>query len=492
MIGRSGLLGVLLLLLVLSPLEAIEWGPTTLLNPGQDRPFAKVEADPTDPASVWALTAHIPIPHPDYYFFPAGGIYKSTDRGTTWTQKNDSLLTSDIPIYDIAIDPTNSEVVYLGTNTLGVLKSTDGGTTWQAINDGISYGGYTFPDDRWAVLCVEVDPVDPQTIYAGVSQAYGVQLDQGSGEHPGLFKTTDGGTTWNERNVGLPSRSDPITFFDLVSHTSSVWSILILPQNPNIVLLGLVDMDVNANILGDKTARSSPRAYYSLDGGESGWLEASDGFPVIEEDRGAPFAFARVSVSMTSLAENSGTNWQFIASHIGIRALAIIYPQLYTDNLVQSAGVFRKFQAAPWEAINSGLPIANDLYNENSINVSPVAVSPVNPNIMLAGLMDADSGDSLSDASKVYLSTDGGQSWQGDWTEGLSQSPNEFTEASSFFVEINANQTAAYASVRWDFSPEFFYSNGTQDDGIFRLPPLPPRGGTFDFVFDLNKCSGLK
>ncbi len=451
---------------------ALEWGPSGLTNPGMDKPFAKVEADPSDPDIVWALTAHIPLPHPDYGYVPANGIYRSTDAGVTWAQVNDSLLTPDIPVYDIAIDPTSSDIVYLGTNTLGIVKSTDGGGSWNPVNEGISYKGSTFPDERWAVLAVAVNPDDPQVLYAGIAQANGVQLEQGAAEHPGLYKSTDGGATWVERNDGLPARSDPFTIFDLLSHTTSVWSIGFLPQNSDIVLLGMVDMEVNARLMGDRAARSSPRLFYSMDGGESGWIEASEGFPVVEENRQEAYQFATVSVSMTSVAKNTGSIFRFIVSHVGVTAIAIVYPDLYTDNLIQSRGVYRKVRAAPWEPANSGLPAANDQYNVNSINASPVVVSPLNPDIMLVGIMDADSGDSLSDASAVYLSLDGGTSWGGSWASGLSESPLGYTEASPFFVDINATQTAAYAAVRWDFSAGDIYSDGTEDDGIYRLPPL--------------------
>jgi hypothetical protein len=473
MVRRVILSGVLLVVFTCMPLfAALTWGPSGLTNPGADTPFAKVETDPTNTNIVWALTAHIPIPHPDYYFYAANGIYKSTDAGVTWTQMNDTLLTPDIPVYDIAIDPSNSDVAYIGTNTLGVLKTTDGGLSWLPVNEGITFQGLSFPEPAWGVLAVELDPENPQVVYAGVAQTYAVQLEQGSGEHPGLFKTYDGGATWVEKNEGLPARSDPLSLFDLLSHTASVWSILVLEQNPNIVVLGMVDMEVNARITGDRTARSNSRMFYSLNGGETGWTESSSGFPVIEEAREFPFTFAKMSVSMTSIAKNSGANFTVYASHIGVTAIAIVYPYLYTENLVQSRGVFKKVKLAPWQPINTGLPIANDDFNLNSINASPVVVSPVNPNIMLVGIMDADSGDTLSDASNVYLSNNGGASWSGTWATGLSQSPNGYYEASPFSVDINANQTRAYASVRWDFSAEFFYVNGTMDDGIYRMPPL--------------------
>jgi len=455
-------------------LLALDWGPSGLTNPNADRPFMRVEADPTNPAIVWALTAHIPYPNPDYTVKAAKGIFRSTDKGLTWEQKNDTLLTPDIPVYDIAIDPNNSDVVYLGTNTLGILKSTDGGSSWETANNGISYQGAQFPDVRWGVDAIEINPHDPQVIYAGILQAYAVELDQGAGEHPGLYKTTDGGANWVERNDGLPSRSDPFTMFDLVSHTSTVWSIRILDQNPEIVLVGLADFEANANLAGDKTARSRGRVFYSLHGGENGWAEASDGLPLIEESRNDPFVLARMSASFINLAKNTGSGLIFTATHTGAKSIAIIYPQLDTDTVTKCAGIFRKNRYAPWVAVNTGLPVANDEENDNSINTNHVTVSPVNPDIMIVGVFDADSGDPGSDASKVYLSVDRGDHWTGTWSGGLSVSPSQFAEASPFFVDINANQTAAYASVRWDFDPVFFYVGGTVDDGIYRLPPFPP------------------
>ncbi len=451
---------------------ALEWGPSGLLNPDQDRPFMKVEADPTHPDIVWALTAHIPYPNPDFGVHDANGLYRSVDRGETWVQMNDTLLTPDIPVYDIAIDPTNPFIIYVGTNTLGILKSMDGGTTWQLANNGISYNGLSFPESRWAVVSVEINPVDPQIIYASVIQAYGIELEQGAGEHPGLYKSTDSGVSWIERNDGLPDRSDPFGVFDLVSHTSAVWSICILEQFPNIVLLGLVDMEINANLVGDKIARSGPRVFYSTNGGESGWSEASGGFPLIEEDRDEPYVFGRISLSFTTLAKNCGSDLVFIVSHVGATSIAIIYPEFDTDTVTRSAGVYRRSPQSPWEPINAGLPVANDDENINSINANQVCVSPVNPDIMLAGLIDADSGDSLSDASNVYLSYNGGNTWRGQWANGLSESAGGYTEASPFYIDINIDQTTAYASVRWDFDPDFFSSYGTEDDGIYRLPPL--------------------
>jgi len=464
----------LIFILLPTSLHALDWGPSGLLNPNEERPFMRVEADPTDPAIVWALTSHVPYPNPDFTVKPARGIFRSTDRGVTWEQKNDTLLTPDIPVYDIAIDPNNSEVIYLGTNTLGIMKSTDGGSSWEPANNGISYQGFQFPDLRWGVVAIEINPSDPQIVYAGIFQTYAVELDQGAGEHPGLYKTTDGGATWIERNVGLPERSDPFDVFDLVSHTSAIWSIRILDQNSDVVLLGLADLEANANLVGDKTARSAGRVFYSLNGGEDGWIEASEGFAVIEEDRDEPFVLARLSASFINLAKNCGSNLVFTATHTGAKSIAIIYPQLDTDTVTKCPGIYRKRRIAPWEPINNGLPVAVDAENDSSINTNHVTVSPVNPDIMIVGVFDADSGDPQSDASNVYLSVNGGDHWNGTWAGGLSVSPAQFTEASPFYVDINADQTAAYASVRWDFDPVFFYIGGTVDDGIYRLPPLPP------------------
>ena len=66
-------------------------------------------------------------------------------------------------ISSLAIDPTNSQTVYVGTNPGGVFKSTDGGSSWNVINSGLTVTSGHIP----GVTCLAIDPTNSQTVYAG-------------------------------------------------------------------------------------------------------------------------------------------------------------------------------------------------------------------------------------------------------------------------------------------------------------------------------------
>jgi photosystem II stability/assembly factor-like uncharacterized protein len=81
----------------------------------------------------------------------------------------------------IALDPTDSDILYVGTENAGIYKSIDGGISWQPMHNGLG---------RASVLSLVIDPVDPRTVYAGVSTE-------------GVYKTTDGGANWLASNRGI-------------------------------------------------------------------------------------------------------------------------------------------------------------------------------------------------------------------------------------------------------------------------------------------------
>ncbi len=131
------------------------------------------------------------------------GVYKTTDGGKTWTHVG---LENTQVIARLRVDPTNPDVVYAaalghpyGANEeRGVYRSRDGGRTWQRV---------LFRNDHVGAIDLSLDPHHPQVLFASLWEVYRRPWTLWSGgEGSGVFKSTDGGDHWTEitRNPGLP------------------------------------------------------------------------------------------------------------------------------------------------------------------------------------------------------------------------------------------------------------------------------------------------
>ena len=131
------------------------------------------------------------------------GIYRSADGGKTWIHLG---LRDGQQIPALAVDPTDPNRVFAavlghpyGPNTeRGIFRSQDGGKTWEKV---------LYKDENTGGSDVEIDPKDPQVIYASMWDArLGPWEDKNSyeGTRGGLFKSTDGGSTWKQLTNGLP------------------------------------------------------------------------------------------------------------------------------------------------------------------------------------------------------------------------------------------------------------------------------------------------
>ena len=122
------------------------------------------------------------------------GVFKSNDRGNSWTQINNGLDSLETNI--LTVDPTDSETLYLGTDDDGVYKSTDGGESWKKLTVSSLSKSFGVGD-------IIVDPQNSSNIYIGTVDYFRLSESRGVLGDFGVYKSTDGGATWEEFNVGL-------------------------------------------------------------------------------------------------------------------------------------------------------------------------------------------------------------------------------------------------------------------------------------------------
>jgi len=177
----------------------LSWDPVT---DGQvtSSSVGAVDVAPTNPSVVWIGMGETELRGS---ITQGDGVYRSTDAGETWEHMG---LEETQAVARVRIHPDDENTVYVaalghpyGPNPeRGVFRTTDAGETWEKI---------LFVSDSAGAVDLILDPSDPETIYASTWQVYRKAWKMwGGGPHSALWKSTDGGETWDEltHNPGMP------------------------------------------------------------------------------------------------------------------------------------------------------------------------------------------------------------------------------------------------------------------------------------------------
>ena len=179
--------------------EGTTWTP--VFEQGPSTAIGDVALAPSNQDIVWIGTGEANI----FRSSQSGvGVYRSTDAGRTWTHRG---LAGTGTIARIVIHPKNPDIVYVaagGTEWTtnpdrGVYKTVDGGQTWDKV---------LFVNDETGAYDLVMDPRDSDTLYATTWQRtrkkWNDPRNTAVSAGSGIWKTTDGGKTWTPVNAGLP------------------------------------------------------------------------------------------------------------------------------------------------------------------------------------------------------------------------------------------------------------------------------------------------
>lgn len=327
-----------------------------------------------------------------------GGVWKTDDYGRTWNPIFDQAPTGSVG--DVAVSPSDHSIIYIGGGEglhrpdLGVgdgmFKSTDGGKSWN----------YLGLEDIQQIGRVIVHPADPnRVIIAGLGHPYGAN------EMRGVFRTKDGGKSWEK------------TLY--INHNTGAIQVEFDPNNPEIIF---ADMWEHREGPWENGSFSGPNSglYKSTDGGST-WRNVKTGLPGAEQGLGrigfciAPSnsnrMYATVDAKINSglyRSDDAGESWKLISSDGRIYGRGSDFAEVKVHpknpDIVFSANV------AAYKSLDGGLTWTSFKGAPGGDDYHRIWINPSQPDIMI---MAADQG--------ATITVNGGKTWSSWLNQPTSQ-----------------------------------------------------------------------
>ncbi|HVC28195.1 MAG TPA: glycosyl hydrolase [Gammaproteobacteria bacterium] len=360
-----------------------------------------------------------------------GGVWRSTNYGLSWSNLTDGALPgSSNSIGAIAVAPSNSKIIYVGTgesdirgNVItgdGVFRSDDAGKTWKAL--GL--------EDTHTISGLVIDPQNPDIVYAS-SMGHVFK----SNDERGVFKSMDGGKTWSK-----------VLYVD--ANTGAI-NLVMDPKNSQVLYAALWQAYRTPWKLEDGGPGSG--LYKSMDGGAH-WTEISDnpGFPqgilgrigvsVAASNPQVVYSIVQAKDGGVFRSEDGGGHWTRVNDNWSLRQRAFYYMSIYVDPTNPDV-VYAPEVDALWVSRDGGKNFSklHTPHGDNHI----VWINPNDPNILLEG---NDGG--------ATVSVDAGKTWSTEHNQ----------------------PTGQFYHVALDDQFPFHIYGAQQDEGSFEGPSATPDG----------------
>lgn len=446
---------------------------TSGASTGSFRNVVKLAVDPV--GNIYAATKDFREGYGKYDYQLSGGLFKSSNGGTSWTKISSAVYATNYFNPTDVIPITESTIIYAvgknGTMNGGVYRTTDGGTVWTKITSNL-------PSSNYGRIALAQDPSNSNTLYS-VFQSYDT-TQAGDAGLKGIYKSIDGGVNWTL----LTSPQKIVSTGNMSYLKNQGWYdnvIAVDPNNSNNIYVGGVDMMKSTNggkswsqvtywdqsygfpvvhadhhaLVFDKNNANTlyggnDGGVYKTTNGGASWTTLNNGLEITQFYSGAVYKSGATYHGGTQdnghlKYSGSGIIWTTVAGGDGGYSAqdqsnsSVMYEEyVYLEMSKSTDG------GAKWDSCINGLTDAKDA--NKCLFIAPFTMNPENSNVLIAG------------SDKVWVTSNSASSW--------TQSSNVLSTGAKVSAVTVVNASANYLGFA-----------GTTDGKIFKCTSLDPASG---------------